>query len=64
MSSDGRQWNPVRHDKREFRQEHVRGALRRALRQGKGSGWTVGSPTAPTRAVATLGAPRGGKGSS
>lgn len=57
--SDRRMFNPVRADKRAFRQEHVSASLRRALRQRTGVGWTVGAPTGPARPGAVLGGPEG-----
>jgi len=47
--SDRRQFNPTRVHKREFRQEHVRSALRRALRQSSGAHWPSATPAATTR---------------
>ena len=47
--SDRRQFNPTRVHKREFRQEHVRSALRRAVRQSSGSQWPSVTPAVPAR---------------
>lgn len=49
MSSDGRRFNPTRIDKRQFRQEHVSAALRRAVQQSSGAKWPSVTPAAPAR---------------
>lgn len=47
--SDRRQRNPYRVAKREFRQEPVRQALRRAVQQSSGASWPSVTPAPTTR---------------
>lgn len=56
--SDRRNFNPVRLDKRAFRQEHVSQALRRAMQQSRDVKWPSVTPAAPAGPGAALPAAR------